>query len=137
MKIWLPLDSFAVAMGGEAVAEAILAEAGKRGVKVSLTRNGSRGMAWLEVAGQAPLPLPAGWLALVPRGLGQRLCTRPGAPLLGRADLLPQQMLGDLFSRLCLGHGAGELRHADDCPGAAAPPVAVCATAHLASHARA
>ena len=48
MKIWLPLDSFAVAMGGEAVAEAILAEAGKRGVKVSLTRNGSRGMAWLE-----------------------------------------------------------------------------------------
>ena len=44
MKIWLPLDSFAVAMGGDEVAEAILAEAGKRGVKVSLTRNGSRGM---------------------------------------------------------------------------------------------
>ena len=48
MKIWLPLDSFALAMGGEEVAEAILAEAGKRGVAVSLTRNGSRGMAWLE-----------------------------------------------------------------------------------------
>ena len=48
MKIWLPLDSFALAMGGEEVAGAILAEAGKRGVAVSLTRNGSRGMAWLE-----------------------------------------------------------------------------------------
>ena len=48
MRIWLPLDSFTLAMGGEDVAEAILAEAGKRGVAVSLTRNGSRGMAWLE-----------------------------------------------------------------------------------------
>ena len=48
MKIWLPLDSFAVAMGGDEVAEAIRAEAAKRGVQVSLTRNGSRGMAWLE-----------------------------------------------------------------------------------------
>ena len=48
MRIWLPLDSFALAMGGEEVAEAIQTEAGKRGVAVSLTRNGSRGMAWLE-----------------------------------------------------------------------------------------
>ena len=41
MRIWLPLDSFTLAMGGEEVAEAIQAEAGKRGVAVSLTRNGA------------------------------------------------------------------------------------------------
>ncbi len=48
MRIWLPLDSFAQAMGGEEVAAAIVVEAKARGVQLQLTRNGSRGMAWLE-----------------------------------------------------------------------------------------
>ena len=48
MRIWLPLDSFAQAMGGEEVAAAIVAEAKARGVELRLTRNGSRGMVWLE-----------------------------------------------------------------------------------------
>ena len=48
MKIYVPLDSAAVALGADAVAAAILAEAGKRGVAVTLVRNGSRGMVWLE-----------------------------------------------------------------------------------------
>ncbi|HMS96573.1 MAG TPA: NADH-ubiquinone oxidoreductase-F iron-sulfur binding region domain-containing protein, partial [Tabrizicola sp.] len=48
MRIWLPLDSFAQAMGGEEVAAAIQAEAKARGIQLQLTRNGSRGMAWLE-----------------------------------------------------------------------------------------
>jgi formate dehydrogenase iron-sulfur subunit len=48
MKIWLPLDSAAVALGADDIAAAILAEAAKRGVDVALTRNGSRGMVWLE-----------------------------------------------------------------------------------------
>jgi len=48
MKIWLPLDSAAVALGADEVAAALLAEAAARGVAVDLVRNGSRGMVWLE-----------------------------------------------------------------------------------------
>ncbi|WP_323019321.1 NADH-quinone oxidoreductase subunit NuoF [Pararhodobacter sp.] len=48
MKIYLPLDSAAVALGADDIAEAITAEAQKRGVAITLIRNGSRGMVWLE-----------------------------------------------------------------------------------------
>ncbi len=48
MKIYLPLDSAAVALGADEIAVAILAEAARRGVAVELVRNGSRGMVWLE-----------------------------------------------------------------------------------------
>ena len=48
MKIWLPLDSAAVALGADDIAAAITAEAAKRGQPVALVRNGSRGMVWLE-----------------------------------------------------------------------------------------
>ena len=48
MKIYLPLDSAAVALGADEIAEAITAEAQKRGVSITLIRNGSRGMVWLE-----------------------------------------------------------------------------------------
>ena len=48
MKIWLPLDSAAVALGADDIAAAITAEAAKRGQPVTLVRNGSRGMVWLE-----------------------------------------------------------------------------------------
>ncbi|MEZ5798306.1 MAG: NADH-ubiquinone oxidoreductase-F iron-sulfur binding region domain-containing protein [Paracoccaceae bacterium] len=48
MKIWLPLDSAAVALGADEVADAIAAEAATRGKQVALVRNGSRGMVWLE-----------------------------------------------------------------------------------------
>ncbi len=48
MKVWVPLDSAAVALGADAVAEAIEREARLRGVAVEIVRNGSRGMAWLE-----------------------------------------------------------------------------------------
>ena len=48
MKIWLPLDSAAVALGADEVAAALLAEAAHRGVALDLVRNGSRGMVWLE-----------------------------------------------------------------------------------------
>ena len=43
MKIWVPLDSAAVAMGADDVAAAIAAKG-----DVTLVRNGSRGMVWLE-----------------------------------------------------------------------------------------
>src|SRR5690606_29981151 len=48
MKIRLPLDSAAVALGADEVAAALMAEAAHRGVALELVRNGSRGMVWLE-----------------------------------------------------------------------------------------
>jgi AraC-like DNA-binding protein len=63
----------------------------------------ARGTAYLEIEGEDGAALPAGQLALVPRGIGHRVSTAPGAPLLGRADLLPQTMLGESFSILRIG----------------------------------
>ncbi|KFE36233.1 formate dehydrogenase beta subunit [Thioclava atlantica] len=48
MKIWVPMDSAAKALGAEAVVEALKAEAAKQGIELEIVRNGSRGMIWLE-----------------------------------------------------------------------------------------
>jgi formate dehydrogenase iron-sulfur subunit len=48
MKIYVPRDAAAKALGADAVAEAIQAEAARRGLNVTVVRNGSRGMVWLE-----------------------------------------------------------------------------------------
>ncbi len=48
MKIYVPLDSAAKALGADEVAAAIEAEARLRGLDVELVRNGTRGMIWLE-----------------------------------------------------------------------------------------
>lgn len=48
MKIWIPMDSAAKALGADMVAEALRAEAKARDIKIELVRNGSRGMIWLE-----------------------------------------------------------------------------------------
>ncbi len=48
MKIFVPLDSAAKALGADEVAAAIVVEAEKRGVDIELVRNGTRGMIWLE-----------------------------------------------------------------------------------------
>ncbi|MEM5500253.1 NADH-quinone oxidoreductase subunit NuoF [Ahrensia kielensis] len=48
MKIYVPLDSAAKALGADDVAETIRHEATQRGLKIELIRNGSRGMIWLE-----------------------------------------------------------------------------------------
>lgn len=48
MKVYVPRDSAAKALGADAVAEAIAAEAEKRGLEIELIRNGTRGMIWLE-----------------------------------------------------------------------------------------
>ncbi|MFN3822866.1 MAG: formate dehydrogenase beta subunit [Pseudorhodobacter sp.] len=48
MRIFVPMDSAAKAVGADAVAEAIAAEAARRGLEITLIRNGSRGMCWLE-----------------------------------------------------------------------------------------
>jgi formate dehydrogenase iron-sulfur subunit len=48
MRIFVPLDSAAKALGADAVAEAVTREAAARGLDVQVIRNGSRGMVWLE-----------------------------------------------------------------------------------------
>ncbi|MYM56244.1 formate dehydrogenase beta subunit [Thalassovita mangrovi] len=48
MKIWVPMDSAAKALGADDVAEAIGVQAAARGIEIELIRNGSRGMVWLE-----------------------------------------------------------------------------------------
>ena len=91
MKIYLPLDAAARALGADDVAAAIVAEGVLRGVAVDLVRNGSRGMVWLEPlvevvtdAGRTAFgPMDAGDVA----GLFGDLSLHPKA--LGLTDDLP------------------------------------------------
>ncbi|MBU3030141.1 formate dehydrogenase beta subunit [Paracoccus marinaquae] len=48
MKIYVPMDSAARAVGADEVAEAIAREVKARGIEARIIRNGSRGMIWLE-----------------------------------------------------------------------------------------
>jgi formate dehydrogenase iron-sulfur subunit len=47
-KIYVPRDAAARSMGADATANAIAAEAARRGLDIDLIRNGSRGLLWLE-----------------------------------------------------------------------------------------
>jgi formate dehydrogenase iron-sulfur subunit len=47
-KVYVPRDSSALSLGANRTAKAIQAEADKRGIKIELIRNGSRGLFWLE-----------------------------------------------------------------------------------------
>ena len=75
MKLFLPADAAAKALGAEEVAAALRREAAARGIELSLTRTGTRGMIWLEplleVATEAgrigfgpvtPEDVPAWWM---------------------------------------------------------------------------
>jgi formate dehydrogenase iron-sulfur subunit len=46
--VYVPRDASALSLGAEAVAIAVASEAERRGLDVSIVRNGSRGMFWLE-----------------------------------------------------------------------------------------
>lgn len=48
VKIYIPRDTTALAMGADTVVSAIKAEADIRGEKLEIIRNGSRGLFWLE-----------------------------------------------------------------------------------------
>jgi formate dehydrogenase iron-sulfur subunit len=91
MKIYLPLDSAAVALGADEIAEALHVHAKAKGIDLTIVRNGSRGMVWLEP--MAEVETPAGRLAFgpltlsdVPALLGD-LAAHPKA--LGLTDDLP------------------------------------------------
>ncbi|ANJ66343.1 formate dehydrogenase [Halothiobacillus diazotrophicus] len=47
-RVFVPRDSAALALGADAVAQAVRSEALQRGIDVTLVRNGSRGLFWLE-----------------------------------------------------------------------------------------
>ena len=47
-RLFIPRDSAALAVGAEAVARAVLAEAARRGETIDIVRTGSRGLYWLE-----------------------------------------------------------------------------------------
>jgi formate dehydrogenase iron-sulfur subunit len=48
VKVYVPRDSTALSLGADRTAKAIQTEADKRGIKIELVRNGSRGLFWLE-----------------------------------------------------------------------------------------
>jgi formate dehydrogenase iron-sulfur subunit len=48
IKVYVPLDSAALAKGADLVAQNLRQEAAARGHKIQVIRNGSRGMLWLE-----------------------------------------------------------------------------------------
>jgi formate dehydrogenase iron-sulfur subunit len=48
IRVYVPRDSTALSVGADAIARAIGAEAARRGEDVTIVRNGSRGLMWLE-----------------------------------------------------------------------------------------
>lgn len=46
--VYVPNDSASIALGADKVANALSEEARRRGIEINLTRNGSRGLFWLE-----------------------------------------------------------------------------------------
>src|SRR5690349_17283070 len=47
-RLFIPNDAAALSMGADKVAAAIRSEADKRGLRIEIIRNGSRGMLYLE-----------------------------------------------------------------------------------------
>ena len=56
MKVFVPKDAAALALGADEVAAAVEATAHARGMAVEIVRNGSRGMFWLEPMIEAETP---------------------------------------------------------------------------------
>jgi len=48
MRIYVPCDAAALAVGADRIAAALTREAAARGIEITLLRNGSRGLFWLE-----------------------------------------------------------------------------------------
>ena len=48
VKVFIPADTTACALGADAVAQEMVLQASSLGVQIEIVRNGSRGAAWLE-----------------------------------------------------------------------------------------
>src|SRR5690606_28912427 len=64
VRIYVPRDAAALALGAEAVAETLHREIAGRGLDVKIVRNGSRGLHWLEPL--VEVETPAGRVAYGP-----------------------------------------------------------------------
>ncbi|MDH2328502.1 NADH-ubiquinone oxidoreductase-F iron-sulfur binding region domain-containing protein [Cereibacter sp. SYSU M97828] len=85
MRIYVPLDAAAKALGADEVARAIAYEATRRGIDVQITRNGSRGMVWLEPL--VEVETPEGRVAYGPFDAADAGALLDGTlPSLGRTD---------------------------------------------------
>ena len=56
LRLWVPCDSAALAVGADAVADALQSLAALQGVSLALVRNGSRGLLWLETLVEVDTP---------------------------------------------------------------------------------
>ena len=64
VRVFVPCDAAALSVGAGQVAEAVLRAADRRGVEITLIRNGSRGLFWLEPL--VEVETPAGRVAFGP-----------------------------------------------------------------------
>jgi formate dehydrogenase iron-sulfur subunit len=64
VRIYVPRDAAALAVGADAVADTLQAECARRGLAVDIVRNGSRGLFWLEPL--VEVVTPAGRVAYGP-----------------------------------------------------------------------
>ena len=64
MRLFVPGDSAALAVGADAVARALAAEAARRGLEIAIVRPGARGWMWLEPV--VEVETPAGRIAYGP-----------------------------------------------------------------------
>ena len=84
LTLYVPRDSAALAVGADAVADALRAQAAASGFALTLVRNGSRGLLWLEVLLEVATPqgrvaygpvtaedVPTLWPALLADAAGQ------------------------------------------------------------------
>ncbi|MBR0750690.1 NADH-quinone oxidoreductase subunit NuoF [Bradyrhizobium jicamae] len=94
MKIYVPRDAAAIAVGADEVVAAVEQTAGQRGLSIEIVRNGSRGLCWLEpmvevatARGRVAFgPVSA---ADVPSLLDAMVSDGPHALRLGVADEIP------------------------------------------------
>ncbi|WP_136255630.1 formate dehydrogenase beta subunit [Onishia niordana] len=64
VRVYVPRDTTALSLGADAVAERLEREADNRGLELTVVRNGSRGLAWLEPL--VEVETPAGRVAYGP-----------------------------------------------------------------------
>lgn len=67
IRVYVPRDASALAVGADDVAHAIAAQAGPRGLEIQIVRNGTRGMLWLEPL--VEVETPRGRIAYGPVGV--------------------------------------------------------------------
>ncbi|TGD66375.1 formate dehydrogenase beta subunit [Tabrizicola sp. WMC-M-20] len=88
MKVFVPLDAAARALGADEVVAALQAEAARRGIELTLVRNGSRGMVWLEPL--VEVETPDGRVGFGPMDAASVAQVFDGGPLsLGPVEDLP------------------------------------------------